>query len=180
MLKLDLGDAQIWMRMAEDVYAQSADSARSGANYPQTNQLNVASVCAGLAFELLFKVLARAGGGSPPAEHPPSKAYENIKQMPDKKLVNSVGKIFLQHGWGDIEELFAFLDDLCDTNRKYWGLPRGGTGGRHATFNVGGRKACDALRKMHQDLSRLALREIDANTNAMEVWDGIYAIVKEA
>lgn len=42
MLKLDLGDAQIWMRVAADLHLQSADASRAGANYPQTNQLNVA------------------------------------------------------------------------------------------------------------------------------------------
>ena len=179
MLKLDLGDAQIWMRVAEDMYLQSADASRSGQNYPKTNQHNVAFVCAGFAFELLFKVLARAGGGDPPAVHRPSKAYKKIKQLPDKKLADSVGKIFLQHGWSDTEELFAFLDDLCDFNRKYWGLPPNGTGGRKATFSFGGRKEFDALGKMHRDLSRLALREIDANTDTMEVWDGIHAIAKK-
>lgn len=179
MLKLDLGEAQIWMRVAADLHSQSADASLAGANYPQTNQLSVAHVCAGFAFELLFKVLARAGGGDPPAVHPPSEAYETIKQLPDKNMLDSVGKIFSQHGWGDPDELFAFLDDLCDINRKYWGRSKTGTGGGHAEFGVGGRKAGDALRKMHQDLSRLALRSIDANTDVMEDWSGIYAIAKE-
>jgi len=179
MLKVDLGEAQIWMHVAADLHLQSADDSLAGANYPQTNQLNVAHVCAGFAFELLFKVLARAGGGDPPAVHRPSEAFETIKQLPDDRLVDSIGKIFSQHGWRDTEELLTFLDDLCDTNRKYWGLPRSGMGGRHAEFGVGGRKAGDALRKMHQDLSRLALRSIDANTGVMEDWGGIYAIAKE-
>ena len=183
MLKVDLGDAQIWMQEAEAMYLQSVDASLAGANYPATNQLNVAFACAGLAFELLFKVLARAGGVAPRPEHHPSKAYKKIKQLPDKKLADSVEIIFLQHGWDNAEELFDFLDDLCNPDRKYWGLPKSGTGRRHATFSYGGKKGFDSLRKMHRDLSRLALREIDAYKAKMmemeEVWDGIDVILKE-
>ena len=43
------------------------------------NELNVAAVCAGYAFELLFKVLVKAGRDElPKAEHEPSVAYEHL------------------------------------------------------------------------------------------------------
>ena len=179
MLKVDLGDTQIWMQSAETMYLQSVDASLAGAEYPATNQLNVACVCAGLAFELLFKVLARAGGVTPRSEHQPSKAYKKIKEMSDKKLADSIENIFFQHGWDNVDELFDFLDDLSNPDRKYWGLPKSGTGCRHATFSNGGRKGVDSLREMHRDLSRLALLKINARNAKMEreeIWDGIDAI----
>lgn len=178
MLKPDLGDADIWMQEAEDMYLQSADASLAGQEYPATNRLNVAFVCAGLAFELLFKVLARAGGGDPPAVHHPSELYEVIEQLPDNRLVVLVGDILSKHGWDDVYVLLGFLDDLSNVNRKYWGVPRNGSGCKHATFSYSGREGLDSLQKMHRDLSRLALQEIN-EYNAMmgvrEEWVGIDA-----
>ena len=61
MLKLDWGDAQIWMDTAEMLYLRNVENLRGSlprAGYPGTNELNVANVCARYAFELIFKVLA--------------------------------------------------------------------------------------------------------------------------
>ena len=173
MLKLDLGDAAIWMETAEDLYVQSARTAQAEAGFPQTNQLNVACVCAGYAFELLFKVLVRAGGGKPAAEHAPSKAYEMMKELPDKGLGNSVDEILGQHGWVDPEVFLGFLNDLCKVERKYWGLPPSGRGSRSSTFHIGGRKAFDALRRLHQALSNFALFTIESNNGFEEIWPGL-------
>ena len=173
MLKLDLGDAAIWMRTAEDLYLQSAQRAQAEAGFPQTNQLNVACVCAGYAFELLFKVLVRAGGGKPAAKHAPSEAYEMMKELPDKGVESSVDQILGQHGWEDPEVFLGFLDDLCKVERKYWGLPPSGHGSRSSTFHIGGSKAFDALRRSHQALSGLALRKIESNCGFEEIWPGL-------
>ncbi len=173
MLKLDLGDSLVWMTTAEDLYVRSACAAQSGSGYPQSNELNVASVCAGYAFELLFKVLVRACGGKPAAQHPPRKAYEELKTLADKEVRSSVNEILLRHGWNDPDHLLTFLDDLCKIDRKYWGLPPSGEGPRSSTFHVGGRKAFDTLRRLHRDLTDLALSKIRANSDVQENWPGL-------
>ena len=129
MLKLDWGDAQIRMGMAEMLYLRNVGNPEEyphrPTGYPRMNELNVAAVCAGYAFELLFKVLVKAGRDElPKAEHEPSKAYGDL--TPKDKV--EIDRIIVEHEWNDPADLLAFLDkDLCDKNRKYWmRLPRGG------------------------------------------------------
>ena len=68
MLKLDWGDAQVWMDTAKVLYMRNAgspeDALRKRAGYPHGNELNVAAVCAGYAFELIYKVLVKVGGNN--------------------------------------------------------------------------------------------------------------------
>ena len=66
MLKLDLGDSRVWMETAVMLYENNApslgDVSWEESGYPRTNKMNVAYVCGGYAFELLFKVLCKSGG----------------------------------------------------------------------------------------------------------------------
>ena len=83
MLKLEWGDAKVWMDTAAALYRQVISNPngfphkRSG--YPDVNQLNVAAVCAGYAFELIFKVLVRACGKQPPGEHKPERVLRSYR-----------------------------------------------------------------------------------------------------
>ena len=173
MLKLDWGDAQIWMGMAEMLYLRNVGNPeeypRRPTGYPRMNELNVAAVCAGYAFELLFKVLVKAGRDElPKAEHEPSKAYGDL--TPKDKV--EIDRIIVEHGWNDPADLLAFLDkDLCDKNRKYWmRLPRGGEA--KGVFNFGGRKGMDALKRLHRELSEFAIERIDDRQDVYEDWPG--------
>lgn len=173
MLKLDLGDARVWMDTAEVLYLRNvgnpSESRRRRIGYPHANELNVAAVCAGYAFELLFKVLARAGGGEPKAKHEPSAAYSHFKPT-DR---SEVDRILAQHGWNQPDELLEFLDkNLCDKDRKYWMRPRGG-GDAKGTFYFSGRKTMDALNRLHEELSRFAIKQIGANPKVHEDWPGL-------
>ena len=106
-------------------------------------------------------------------KHAPSKAYEMMMDLPDKEVGSSVDEILGQHGWEDPEVFLGFLDDLCKVERKYWGLPPSGHGSRSSTFHIGGRKAFDALRRLHQAMSDLALRKIESNGGFEEIWPGL-------
>ena len=172
MLKLDWGDAQVWMDTAEKLYLSNVGGSKELSDirmsgYPHGNELNVAAVCAGYAFELIFKVLVRAGGNQPKAKHEPSKAYMRLTAK-DKVEVD---EIIVKHGWKDSKELLTYLDkDLCDKNRKYWMRPPSG-GNAQAKFNFGGRKGMDTLKKLHQELSEFAKKRIN-DQQVYEMWPG--------
>lgn len=171
MLKLDWGDAQVWMDTAEMLYLRSIGNPQKPlrrGGYPHTNKLNVATVCAGYAFELIFKVLARAGGNQPEPVHNPSAAYEHLT----KEDKDAVDRIILEHRWNDSGEFLTYLDEvLCDRDRKYWGRPPKG-GNPQAVFSFGGRKGIDVLRKLHKELSELAIKRIEDNPEVYEDWPG--------
>lgn len=172
MLKLAWGDAQVWMDTAEVLYLQAVENLRESPRrpigYPAVNQWNIAAVCAGYAFELMFKVLAKAGGGDPKAEHEPSEAYKHL--APDDKV--EIDRIIVDHGWNKVTELLTFLDkDLCDKDRKYWMVPPKG-GPAKGVFHSGGRRGMDALKRLHRELSEFAIRRIDDRQEVYEDWPG--------
>ena len=172
MRKLDWGDAQIWMETAEMLYLRytrdSGTGLRERAGYPGMNELNVAAVCAGYAFELIFKVLVRAGGNDPDSKHQPSAAYKRLTST-DRVEVD---KITAAHSWNTTREFLDFLDEyMCHGDRKYWMKPKKG-GPARANFHIGGRVGIDALKKLHGDLSNLAIKRIDEDPSVYEVWPG--------
>lgn len=171
MLKLDWGDAQVWMDTAEMLYLRNVENPRGSiprAGYPGTNELNVAAVCAGYAFELIFKVLVRAGDNEPEPVHKPSAAYELLT----KEDIAAVDRIILKHKWNNSSEFLAYLDEfLCHGDRKYWMRPPKGAE-VEVVFSFGGRKGMDALKKLHQELSDFAIKRIEENPEVYEDWPG--------
>ena len=179
MLKLDWGDAQVWMDTAVLLYSRSTptsdDFVRAIPAYPWGNELNVAAVCAGYAFELLFKVLVRARGGQPEPQHEPSVAFRMLAKLA-RGDCEQIARIVTQHGWTDTEELLRYLDThLCDKNRKYWMKPPKG-GRARGIFNFVGRKRLDALKRLHEDLSQFALKRINERQDVFEDWPGIPSV----
>ena len=168
MLKLDWGDAQVWMDTAEMLYLRNVENPQGSlprTDYPGTNELNVANVCAGYAFELIFKVLVRAGGKQPEPVHEPSAAYELLT----KEDRAAVDQIILEHKWNDSIEFLAYLDEyLCHGDRKYWMRPPKG-GDVEVVFSFGGRKGMDALKKLHKELSNFAIERIEDNQQSARI-----------
>ncbi len=168
MLKLDWGDSQAWMTVAAELHNNT--HSRLGQlprRYPKENEFNVACVCAGYAFELIFKVLVKLGGKTPKPEHEPSKAYKDI---PSNYCVE-VKRIVLAHGWRDVDSFLKFLDtDLCNTDKKYWGQPPSG-GTAKATFYLAGKRSINALYKLHVELSDFVLDAINNDLGVEEVWE---------
>ena len=177
MLKRELGDALVWMQIAEDLYLRNAKDpeeflyTRSG--FPKTNQMNVATVCAGYAFELIFKILVRVAGGEPVPKHSPSFAYNKLNELDDGEVRAEVDRIIAGHGWHEPDCLLTYLDDLSSVDRKYWMRPRDGGQRKPTTFSLGGRNGFDALKRMHKDLSCFAMRKIESNSDVYEDWPGM-------
>ena len=176
MLKLDWGDAQVWMNIAEELYLRNAkapeDFLRTASGFPHTNEMNVAAVCAGYAFELIYKVLVRIAGGKPDAKHSPRSAHKKLKELNDREVGAEVDRIIAHHGWDEHDHLLEYLDDLCHGDRKYWMRPKDGGKRGVTTMSVGGRKGCDALKRLHEDLSRFAMKRIESNSDIHERWPG--------
>ena len=171
MLKLDLGDSRVWMETAVILYENNApslgDVSWEESGYPRTNKMNVAYVCGGYAFELLFKVLVRVGGNCPSARHETSIAYAKLAAE-DRKEVD---KRILKHGWECPCELLSFLDKhLCHRDRKYWMRPPKG-GRSHGQFHFGGIKGIESLKHLHDSLSEFALFRISETRD--EDWPGM-------
>ena len=174
MLKLDWGDSQVWMTVAVQLHSnkRTARAARKphhasiSYRYPKENELNVAYVCAGYAFEFLFKALVKLSGKQPIPKHEPSVAFGNISQ----KYRVPIEQISQRNGWRDINELLKFLDEsLCHADRKYWGQsPKGSEA--HVVFHVGGRRSMNALCQLHEELSDFALDAINDDLNVEEIW----------
>ena len=172
MLKCDWGDAKVWMDTAEKLYLRNVGDSKEFSDirmsgYPHGNELNVAAVCAGYAFELIFKVLVKASGKQPKARHEPSVAYKNLAEQ-DRVEVD---RIIVNHGWNDSRELLSYLDErLCHRDRKYWmRTPSGGNA--RAVFSFGERIGIDALKRLHRELSELAIRRIN-DQEVYEMWPG--------
>ena len=169
MLKLDWGDSQVWMTAAVELNnnATRAPNSRNrlaASRYPKENEFNVACVCAGYAFELIFKVLVKLSGKEPKPVHKPSVAYLDIKPS----YCAETERIAKLHGWTDIAILLQFLDEsLCQTDRKYWGRPPGG-GQARATFHLAGIRSINALYKLHVDLSDFVLVSINKELDVHE------------
>ena len=142
MLKGYWGDAQVWMCIAKMLYRRNnIETFDEGIQYPNTNELNVASVCAGYAFELIYKVLVMVGGQQPKGTHRPSVAHADLYEQ-DRIEVE---RIITNHGWMNIEYFLSHLnDELCHTDRKYWMKSlRPTSGPASGTFTFGGLKGFD-------------------------------------
>ena len=74
------GDAQVWMKMAEELYEGNLQEGLEGKAlaFPWINEMNVACVCAGYAFELLYKVLVQLGGETPDPKHQIKSSHEKL------------------------------------------------------------------------------------------------------
>ena len=122
------------MDTAEMLYTRNASDPeevqRRRPGYPWGNELNVAAVCAGYAFELIFKVMVRVRGGQPEPKHEPSEAYRKLAELAPVGCTE-VKLIITSHGWKDASEFLTYLDEhLCDKDRKYWiKPPKGGAAG---------------------------------------------------
>ena len=158
-LHLGWGDAQVWMNMAEELYERNLQEGleRKALAYPWINEMNVACVCAGYAFELLFKVLVQLGGETPDPKHELKSAHEKLCES-DRIEVK---RILARHGWSDPTEFMSNLDqELCHQCRKYWMQNREYTSPKHGTFHLNGPKAMKNLGKVHKDLSKWALKKM--------------------
>ena len=164
MNKLAWGDAQVWMDMAVRLYNNERD--KKGVRYPKENELNVAYVCAGYAFELVFKILVDLSGTIPAPKHEPSVAFGKMSV----RYRTEIKRLVTNHGWKDIGSFLDHLDNnLCHKDRKYWMRPRQG-GPARGSFQLGGIRGINALSQLHGALSNFVLESIEKDSDVHEVW----------
>lgn len=156
-----LVDAQVWMKLAKMLYESNIPIRHERC----WNELNVAAVCAGYAFELIFKVLAQAATmEQPEGKHEPSIAYKFLKEKKQGRAAE-IDRIINRWRWNE-DELLKYLDRLCKVDRKYWMRPRPEKNGGNANNKLracvgGGMKGFDVLAKLHADLSDLARKWVE-------------------
>lgn len=96
MLKTNLGDALIWMKTAEMLYLKGTENLKEYRGertcYPHVNELNVAAVCAGYAFEFMLKVLVEADEETPKYKHEASVTYQQLIQEDRKDVDQTIAK----------------------------------------------------------------------------------------
>ena len=121
------------------------------------------------AFELIFKVLVRACGKQPPGEHKPGRFYHDLI---DDERRDEVSRIVTEHGWENTRDFLAFVDEhLCDKDRKYWMRPLPPrVRDAPVTFHIEGPRGIGALKKLHGQLSDLAIKTIEKNRDVYEDW----------
>ena len=182
MLKLDWGDAQVWMDIATTLYMRNAPNPPNPPNpevlprrttaYPQVNELNVAAVCAGYAFELIYKVLVRVGGrqhkgqATSLAEHMRDSLRQSVQRSNGLSPATD-GETLLNY-WH-----ISMSISVTRTASTGCVLHPRKLGGHKGCFDFDGRKRIDALKRLHKDLSALALKRINERPDGSEeVWPG--------
>ncbi len=87
------------------------------------NELNVAHVCTGLAFELALKALAKSEERPITKKHEAEKNYRNL----GTKSQARIKKFVEENTPNTIDNLLKYLDEeMCHPDRKYWMVGRKG------------------------------------------------------
>ena len=88
---------------------------------PSANELNVAYVCTGIAFELVYKDLVQVSGKIPISSHRIRDVHEQLERDTRRK----VERVILAHCWKNIDEFLNYFDDtLRHEARRYWMIPK--------------------------------------------------------
>lgn len=149
---LFLGDSEVWMELAATLHSRGFPLRTA----EQMHALNVANVCAGYAFELVFKALSQIATAKQPAgKHQPRVAFGAIlREAPSRAA--EIDRVIVEAGWSRCE-LLEHLDLLCNIDRKYWMIPRNATDPTLACFEAWhGKKGLEVLGRLHADLASLA------------------------
>lgn len=108
------GDSFAWMRVAVREDAESGRVQQPGAM--DHHRLNVALVSAGIAIELIYKVLLIADRVKTISEHNITKLHGLLEARK-----SHVEEILLTEGWESVEDYLRFMDErLRHADRRYW------------------------------------------------------------
>ncbi len=127
------GDSLAWMRVALREDAESGRvTGKTGINIDHA-RLNVSLVSAGIAIELIYKVLLVADKVEIKSVHTITTLHGLLQSR--KALVEG---ILLDEGWPSVEAFLEFMDEsIRHGDRKYW-MSNPAKGVRHATgFVIG-------------------------------------------
>ena len=143
------------------------EATEKGGKNPNQNKLNVAFVCTGYAFELIFKIPVKISGIEKNYQHETHIAY--VKMC--RKYQDGFEKIVNAHGWDDIIVFMHYLDSVVHhRDRKYWMQPPKG-GAAYATAYLDGPKSISSLADFHKELWWYVHGVIETDSDILELWD---------
>ena len=125
-ISLWLGDSQTWANTA--VMLDECGHARPGESIVNSdhNQLNVAHVSMGLAFELGLKALAVSEGRGFSGKHLAVTNYGKLSQSSRNKVAQAIAN----YTGMPAKDYLEYLDErMCHPDRKYWMVDRSGADG---------------------------------------------------
>ena len=152
------GDSAAWMRVALREDAESGRERGKTGGVIDHYRLNVGLVSAGIAIELMYKVLLMADRVKTEPKHDVTTLHGLLETRR-----GPVESILLGEGWPDAETFMDFMDnDLRHWDRKYWmsNPPKRGAVG----FSIGDRlTTIPGLARVHQKMTALVdLKELVA------------------
>lgn len=150
-ISLWLGDSQVWADTA--VMLDKRGRTGSGAIAPNANhnELNVAHVCMGLAFELALKALAVSEGRQSSNKHRAGVNYRNLSQPSQDKVAHAINL----HTGMTIKGYLEYLDErMCHPDRKYWMVDKSGTAGGTGFASIPA-LSIPAAARIHSDIADL-------------------------
>ena len=131
-ISLWLGDSQVWANTA--VILDKRGRARPGESIMNAdhNQLNVAHVSMGLAFELVLKALAVSEGRRFSGKHEAQINYGVLSQSSRDKVAQAIKN----HSGISVKDYLEYLDErMCHPDRKYWMVDKSGAAGGTGFIN---------------------------------------------
>ena len=147
--------ARVWMELAVEQDRRQKARMTSEDIQIQADAVltfSVATVCAGLSYELLWKALVQAEGRVAAAQHRPSVIMGGVSER-TRQWVEQVAQTA---GWSDLEELHEFLDNhLCNPDAKYGLRTPDGRGGRGTPYWRTGIRSLPELEKLHKHASQI-------------------------
>ncbi len=120
-----LGDSQAWANTA--VMLDEHGRAKPGESVLNAdhNQLNVAHVSMGMAFELALKALAVSERRGLSGKHEAVINYGTLSPSSQNKVAQAIKK----HSGMSVQDYLEYLDErMCHPYRKYWMVDKRGSG----------------------------------------------------
>ena len=127
-ISLWLGDSQVWANTA--VMLDERGRSKPGENIVNAdhNQLNVAHVSMGLAFELVLKALAVSEGRRFKGKHDALTNYGALSPSSRDKVAQAIKNHSGMEAEGSMGYLEYLDERMCHPDRKYWMVDKGGSG----------------------------------------------------
>ena len=142
------------MRIAKDLHDRNMAAFPMKLNEsPYANEMNVANVCVGYAFELAYKALVEAGERKPREwTHSLRHAHNHLSS----EIRIKTEQVIVTNGWKTVDAFLNHFDDnICHTRCRYWMRPKSpplaGDTARHQVW-FGYPAGIDSLAKLHEGL----------------------------
>lgn len=121
-----LGDSQVWANTAVMLYERGRSKLGESVLNADHNQLNVAHVSMGLAFELALKALAVSEGRRFSGSHDARINYDALSPSSRDKIAQAIK----DHSGMSVQRYLEYLDErMCHPDRKYWMVEKSGAAG---------------------------------------------------